>query len=245
VATKDAVAAVIGILSIIAARGPVARASDVLHREGVEAFEAVAAVEPAPAPPPRMPAEMIGLHAMRDGMMALGVGLVFGHTHADALAELVRVAARRGVRAVRPVPDRALLLTGVSALNAGGLITAAERLGFLLHADDPRRRIAACPGAPACASGLIPARTLASTMAPVLAPVTKSGHNAVALHISGCPKGCAHPGPAALTLVGTSQGYGVIYQGAARDTPHHYVDAAGLGDEIARLALGSTEAVHG
>jgi precorrin-3B synthase len=192
-----------------------------------------------------MPAEMIGLHAMRDGRMALGVGLVFGHTHADALAELVRAVARHGVRAMRPVPDRAMLLTGVSALNAGELITAVERLGFVVRADDPRRRIAACPGAPACASGLIPARTLASTMARVLAPIMKSGHNGVALHISGCPKGCAHPGPAALTVVGTLQGYGVIYQGAAHDTPHHYVDAARLGDEIARLAPGTTEAVHG
>jgi precorrin-3B synthase len=249
-ARKDAVAAVLRLLSIIAARGPAARAADVLHREGVEAFlvEAfltVAALEPAPTPSPRMPAEMIGIHAMRDGMMALGVGLVFGHTHADALAELVRAAARSGARAVRPVPDRVMLLTGVSVLNAGGLIAAAERLGFLVHADDPRRRIAACPGAPACASGLIPARTLASTMAPVLAPIMTPGPNRVVVHISGCPKGCANPGPAALTLVGTSQGCGVIYQGAARDTPHRYVDAARLCDEIARLAPGPTEAVHG
>jgi precorrin-3B synthase len=245
VAQKDAVAAVLHILDIIAARGPAARAADVLTREGIAAFHAVASVEPASAPPPRMPAEMIGLHAMHDGTMALGVGLVFGHTHADALAELVRAAARHGVRAVRPVLDRAMLLTGVSVLNAGGLLTAAERLGFVVHADDPRRRIAACPGAPACASGLIPARTLASAMVPILAPIMKSGHNGVAVHISGCAKGCAHPGPAALTLVGAPQGCGVVHHGAACETPHHYVDAARLGEEIAHLASGITEAVHG
>jgi precorrin-3B synthase len=245
VAPKDATSAVVGILTILAARGPAARAADVLHRENVEAFLAAAAIEPAPAPPPRMPSEMIGLHAMRNGMMALGVGLVFGHTHADMLSELVRVAARQGVGAVRPVPDRAMLLTGVSVLDAGGLITAAERLGFVVHADDPRRRIAACPGAPACASGLIPARTLASTLAPVLAPIMKPGHNGVAVHISGCLKGCAHPGPAALTLVGASQGCGVVHHGAACETPHHYADPALLCDEIARLVPGSTEAGHG
>jgi precorrin-3B synthase len=242
VALKDAVAAVLRILSTIAVHGVTARAADVLHRGSVEALFAV---EPAPAPPLRMPAEMIGLHAMCDGMMAFGVGLVFGHTHADALAELVRAAARRGVRAVRPAPDRAMLLTGVSALNARDLIISVERLGFVVRAADPRRRIAACPGAPACASGLIPARTLASTLAPVLAPIMKPGQNSVAVHISGCPKGCAHPGPAALTLVGASQGCGVVHNGSACDTPHHYADPARLGEEIAHLAPGSPEAAHG
>jgi precorrin-3B synthase len=245
VAQKDAVAAVLHILSMIAARGPAARAADVLRLEGVAVFRGVAAIEPAPAPPSRKPAEMIGLHAMRDGMMTLGVGLVFGHSHADALAELVRVAARHGVRAVRPVPDRAMLLTGISALNARDLVTAAERLGFVVHADDPRRRIAACAGAPACASGLIPARTLASTLAPVLAPIMNPGHNGVAVHISGCPKGCAHPGPAALTLVGAPQGCGIVHHGAACETPHHYADPALLGDEIARLMLQSAETSYG
>jgi precorrin-3B synthase len=245
VTPDDAIGAVIGILSIIAAHGSAARAADVLHREGVQAFQDAAGVEPAPVPPPRMPAEMIGLYAMRDGLMALGVGLVFGHTHSDALAELVGVAARRGVRAVRPMPDRAMLLTGVSALNARDLIVAAERLGFVVHADDPRRRIAACPGAPACASGLIPARMLASTLAPVIAPLLPPERNCVLVHIAGCPKGCAHPGPAALTLVGTPQGCGVIHNGSARETPLRYADPARFSDDFKQLAAMSTEAAHG
>jgi precorrin-3B synthase len=245
VAPEGAVRAVIGILSIIAAHGPAARAADVLHREGVQAFQDAAGIAPAPAPPPRVPADMIGLHAMRDGLLALGVGLVFGHTHSDALAELVGVAVCRGVRAVRPMPDRAMLLTGVSALNAGDLIVTAERLGFVVQADDPRRRIAACPGAPACASGLIPARMLASMLAPVIAPLLPPERNGVLVHIAGCPKGCAHPGPAALTLVGTAQGCGVIHNGSAREMPPGYVDAARFSDHLAHLVATSTKAAHG
>jgi precorrin-3B synthase len=245
VARKDAPRAVIDSLSIIAARGPAARAADVLTRESVGEFHAITAVAPAAAPPPRVPAEMIGLHAMRDGTMALGVGLVFGHAHVDALGELIRIAVRRGVRAVRPMPDRAILLTGVSMLNTRGLIAAVERLGFVVHADDPRRRIAACPGAPACASALIPARVLASTLAPVLASLMPPGRNGVAVHISGCPKGCAHPAPAALTLVGAPQGLGVIREGAARDAPLRYLDPARLSDEASNLMRGAMEARHG
>jgi precorrin-3B synthase len=245
VALRDAVAAVLPIVAIIAAHGPGARAADVLRRESVEAILAVAAIEPSPAPSPRMPAEMIGLHATRDGMMAFGVGLVLGHTHADALAELLRVAADRGVRAVRPVADRAMLLTGVSALNARDLILAAERLGFVVHADDPRRRIAACPGAPACTSGLIPARTLASALAPVLASIAGPERGGIAVHISGCAKGCAHPHPAALTLVGTPQGCGVIHNGSAREPPQHYADPDRFSEELSHLVAKSTEAAHG
>jgi precorrin-3B synthase len=239
------VEAVIGILSMIAAHGPAARAADVLSRDGIAPLRVVAAIEAAPAPPPRTPAEMIGLHAMRDGTLALGIGLAFGHTHADALAEFVRVAGLHGAHAVRPAPDRALLLTGVSALDACDLTNAAERLGFVVRSDDPRRRIAACPGAPACASGLIPARALASTLASVLGPVMKPGRNGVLVHVSGCPKGCAHRASAALTLVGAPQGCGIVLGGTARVTPHHYVDPARLSDEILGFAAQSTEAVRG
>jgi precorrin-3B synthase len=157
----------------------------------------------------------------------------------------MRRCAHHGARALCPAPDRTLLVTGVPARNAGGLVAAAERLGFVVQADDPRRRIAACPGAPACASGLIPARTLAATVAPLLAPTLKPEHNDVLVHISGCPKGCAHPGPAALTLVGTPQGCGVIHHGSARTAPHRYIDPASLSDEITRFAAHPTEVVHG
>jgi precorrin-3B synthase len=241
VTPKDAVRTVLNTLTIITAHGPAARASDVLAHDGVAPVQAVAAVEPAPAPPPRILTDMIGLHAMRDGALALGFGLPFGHTYAEALAELVRTAVRHRARAVRLVPGRAMLLTGVSALHARDLIGAAERLGFVVHAGDPRRRIAACPGAPACASGLIPARTLASMLAPALAPVLTPAQDVV-VHISGCPKGCAHPGPAALTLVGTPQGCGVVHHGTARETPDHHVAPAQIGDEISYIAAGSLAA---
>jgi precorrin-3B synthase len=192
-----------------------------------------------------MPAEMIGLHSAPDGTVAVGIGLAFGHTHADALAEIVRIAAIHGAKAAWPAPARALLLIGVSAPDTLSLTAEAERLGFVVDAGDPRRRIAACPGAPACGSGLTPARALASALAPILEPVLKQECGGIALHISGCPKGCAHPLPAALTLVGTPRGCGIVHHGSARMVPGHYVDPAHLGDEILRIAARSREAAHG
>ena len=199
---------------------------------------------PASSPPQRAPAEMVGLHPAPDGTFAIGIGLAFGHAHADALAEITRIAAARGARAVRPAPDRALLLIGVAAPDAADLQAAAEQLGFVTRADDPRCRIVACPGAPACASGLIPARALAATLAPTLARHIPAARG-VSVHISGCPKGCAHPRPLALTLVGTERGCGIVRDGTARATPDSYIDPANLAAEISRIAADTCEAAHG
>jgi precorrin-3B synthase len=241
---REAVEVVVNILKIVAAHGPAARAANIVSREGVAAFRA-SPIVPAPAPVSRTPAEMIGLHAMRDGTAALGIGLAFGHTHADALQAFIRVAARYGALAVRPAPERTMLLNGVSMGNARDLSGAVEQLGFVMRASDPRRRIAACPGMPACTSGLIPARTLASTLAPALAPVLDPQRSGVVVHISGCSKGCAHPAPAELTFVGTPQGCGVVRGGTAREVPHQYIDPARLGDAMAGLAATPAEARHG
>jgi precorrin-3B synthase len=45
----------------------------------------------------------------------------------------------------------------------------------------------------------------------------------VIIHLSGCRKGCAHPAPAAVTVVGTEIGCGIIRDGSARAVPHRVV----------------------
>src|SRR4029450_8931084 len=115
---------------------------------------------------------------------------------------------------------------------------AAEGLDFITDASDPRRRIAACPGAPSCAHGLIAARALAAELA---RHVSLSG-DGIAVHVTGCAKGCAHPRAAPFTIVGAEQGCGIVRDGSARDEPAVYadpVDRAALLDRIA-----AHEAVH-
>jgi precorrin-3B synthase len=108
---------------------------------------------------------------------------------------------------------------------------AAARLGFIVEADDPRRRIVACPGSPSCASGLIAARTIAAELAPRLSPALPL------VHISGCAKACAHPAPAPVTIVGTPQGCAIVRDGAARETPEAIVAANGLAAALAAPAI--------
>src|SRR6202022_980061 len=107
-------------------------------------------VTAAPRPAARPPIEPIGRHRLRDGRIALGVAPAFGHADAPALSRLASLARDLGVRALRPAPGRALRLAGLDKHDADGVIAAAGSLGFITGADDPRRRIAACAGKPAC-----------------------------------------------------------------------------------------------
>src|SRR5262249_6439668 len=159
----------------------------------------------------------IGIHSL-NGVCALGLGLAFGHAQADALIELASIAEANGARRLRSAPFRAILLGPLSEPRALVMRQIAERLGFLVDARHPRRRIVACPGAPSCTSGLIAARAIAAELAPRL-PASLS-----LVHISGCAKGCAHPAPAPLTIVGTAHGCGIVDDGSARDLLESCVD---------------------
>ena len=130
IAPRDAAGAVLALLTVIAAHGPTARAADIVESKGVEAFHSISGawIVRSPAPPPRIPAEMVGLHQGRDGTFAIGIGLAFGHVHADVLAEIVHIAIIDGVQAVRPAPDRALLLLGVAASRVADLTASASTL---------------------------------------------------------------------------------------------------------------------
>ena len=87
-------------------------------------------------------------------------------------------------------------------------------LGFIVDADDPRLRIAACPGAPACMHGHRSVRDDATRWALLLPKV-----DGVVLHVSGCAKGCARPSATAATFTATATGYDLILDGTAGDPP--------------------------
>lgn len=127
------------------------------------------------------------------------VGFAFGQMRAATLAALVATQ-----RAIRVTPWRMLIIEGLADLpDLPDLITSP---------DDPLLHVTACTGAPDCAQGSGATRTLARA----LAPYVPAGQH---LHVSGCTKGCAHPGVADVTLVATGRGYNLIRGGAACDAP--------------------------
>ncbi len=235
VASEHAVEAAIRLLAIIAARGPEARAHDIIRNDGLDALRAPVAdlLTNASAPRPRPRAEPIGIHRLRDGRIAAGLGLAFGHTHATALRQMVDAAENAGANGIRTAPARSLLIIGLAPARAAALAALADRLGFLVRPDDPRRHISACAGRPLCASAQLPTRALGPEIARA---ATSLLDGSLTVHLSGCAKGCAHAREAALTIVGNRTGCGIVVNGSACDAPLAAIPADALALRFARLA---------
>jgi precorrin-3B synthase len=213
----------------------VARARDLVAADGMAAFRSAVAdliIHDGPARSQRRFNDTFGIFPLRDGSFAYGVGLAFGHADAMSLQRLTEAAKAAGARGMRAAPGRALMIVGLTRQPAS-LAAAAEALDFIVNADDPRRHVVACAGAPICASADIAARAIAPQIAAAAAPHLDGSFK---IHISGCAKGCAHPAPAALTIVGTSSGCGLIAKGTARDAPFKVVATNALPAAVAEIA---------
>ncbi|MCJ2036836.1 precorrin-3B synthase [Methylobacterium sp. J-068] len=207
VAEADAPRVVDGALRMLAASGRrrIRDLDDGHFASFAEAFGLV------PAPPmldaPRL---RPGLFPLQSGRVALLVDAPFGRCTAESLDVVADAAETLGPEALRLSPTRGLLLVAPGPAAAGAVRAALDEAGFLTRADDPRGAVAACPGAPACASGSTPTLRDAARLAGLLRPFAARGLRA---HVSGCAKGCAHPGAADLTLVGRDGAYDVVLNG--------------------------------
>ncbi|TPI27262.1 precorrin-3B synthase [Mesorhizobium sp. B3-2-1] len=172
----------------------------------------------------------IGLFNLNNGH-ALGIGLPYGSMPADKIIALAQKTLALGATEIRLAPGRALLFLGQPADTSQPLQQTAATLGFVTTPADPRTRIAACPGAPACASGRIATRDIAEAIAAENADILD-----FTLHISGCAKGCAHPGPAALTIVGDENGAGLVVNATAKALPAGYRPGYDAARGISRVA---------
>jgi precorrin-3B synthase len=224
VGAENAVEAVTRLLKVVAERGCGTRVRDILRPEGPARLISRIAdllIGGAASSVPQRRSEAIGPNPLGDGAFAYGVGLPFGHTDAALLQALNRAAQCAGACGWRTA-HRTLLAIGLARDACRVFAGEAATLDFIVHADDPRRRVIACAGAPACSCGHIAARALAPRIAAAAAPLV--GDRSV-IHLSGCAKGCAHPAPAALTVVGTAGGCALIKNGTARERPFASVAA--------------------
>lgn len=134
-----------------------------------------------------------------------GVGVAFGVMSAGELDALAAVA-RTGDGMVRITPWRGFVLAGLEA--------PPEVAGLITSPGDPRLSVVACVGAPACAHASV--RTLADAAVFSEAVGIKAEMKAgCVIHVSGCGKGCAHPGAASVVLVGEGGRYNVVRDGRA------------------------------
>jgi precorrin-3B synthase len=227
VATADVPATAVRLAeAFLARRGAARRMAELTDTPEAARTILEAAGLAANVRPYEMPAvsEVIGLHGT-----TLGVGIPFGQMDAAQLSTLATTARRSAAGDLRLTPFRAILLPDVRAPEVATATLAAA--GFITDPADPCRAVVACTGAPACSSGLQPARVTAADLAPIAARLPGEG---VRLHVSGCAKGCARPGITALTLVGTEAGYDLVLDGTTRDRPRNFgLDPAALAGLLA------------
>lgn len=187
-------------LRVFADRAEIGCAGDVwvvaLGEAAARAVEAargfVGASRPSPRPSPGGRGGLVRVGAVAGGF---GVGVPFGSAAAGVWEALADFAERSGDGRLWLTPSRVVLIAGARA--AQGL----EAFGLIVDPEDPLLRVAACPGAPACRSATVATRDLAARLRP---------GPGMTVHVSGCEKRCAHPGPASLTLVGRDGRFDVV-----------------------------------
>lgn len=194
------------------------RMRDLVAEQGAAAIGHGAGLVRVGVPPtarPIHPSGFLGVHALGSAAF-VGIGLPFGRIVAEDLSEIASAATAHGALGLRLTPWRAILVP-VPLLSAAHTILGKLAMGgFVFDAGDPLRRIAACPGAPCCPRGTTPVRSDAARLAANIVGAAGSG---IVLHVSGCEKGCAHPGAAPLTLVGRNDRYDLVRDGVACGSP--------------------------
>jgi precorrin-3B synthase len=155
-----------------------------------------------------------------------GVAAPFGALSADQLQLTADLAERFAEAELRLTPWRAVLIPAIASGALGRIQDECARAGLITDASDRRRHVAACAGAPACASASVQTRDIAAALAPLLRPEDT-------LHVSGCAKSCASSTSACITLVGRDGFFDLVLNGRPGDAPALF----GLSSEEARVAV--------
>lgn len=239
---EKAAEAVLRVLRAIAAIGPAARGRDIEPETLDGLFDPTAAGVRIPATArPILGFEQLGVPPssaadpsnLGHDNWVLGLALPYRQARAADMINLLDAVEMLGISDIRLCRGHGLILTG---LHYGQLLraeAAARKFGFWTSETEPRANIALCAGTMGCASAHFDTRA-AADLAAGKAPAILDG--SITLHLSGCPKGCAHPAATALTLAGAPSGYGLVVNGAASGQPALYIATNDLEIALVRLA---------
>ncbi|MGY0788256.1 precorrin-3B synthase [Azospirillum argentinense] len=137
----------------------------------------------------------------------LGVAFPFGRLDVDRLEALAALTHE-----IRITPWRALLL----AAPQDGAAETATALGGILDHHDIRLKLTACSGVTGCDVGTTDTHADGLAIAGRAAGLLEAVRM---VHVSGCAKGCAHPGAADVTLTAREGVYDVALNAAPGGTP--------------------------
>jgi precorrin-3B synthase len=203
-AAEWAIQSAVSLLRTIAEGGRKMRGRDLLPTYQ-EVQRPVKAREPEPS---RLHPGDITLLA--DNRSAAVVALPFGTVKAETLIALSVEMQGLGVTEFRLSPDRMLIMLCPDEASAATALTHASAFDIITQPDDPRLRIVACAGAPACASGYFNTHELGRDLA-AKSPEWLDGR--FLLHLSGCEKQCAQPSGPHVDVIGVPGSRKIVANG--------------------------------
>ncbi len=228
-AGDQSIAGVLTLLKRLSLLGPRARGRDLDAEELRGLFPGVRINAQAVAARATSP---IGIISLAMNGYALGLRPSFGQIHARNIARFLAAAEESGVNEIRTGPEHSILLLGPAADKLERLRLLAASCGFQTRDDDPANYIVPCSGTGACAFAHYATKE-AATDCVEFAPALLDG--SFKLHLSGCSKGCAHPSPAALAVVGGPNGHAIILDGSASAEPAVHIGKENLKSALTRL----------
>jgi len=143
-----------------------------------------------------------------------GVGAAFGRLDANMLDTAACAAEIFGTGEIRLTPWRALILPHVQAQQADAMRAYFAAHRFIVDHEDARLAIVACGGASTCERGTTDTRSDALALMSVARRLCNRG---VALHVSGCAKGCARQAATPFTLIADARRYDLVVDVTAID----------------------------
>jgi ferredoxin-nitrite reductase len=160
-------------------------------------------LENCPMSPPTQRYAHLGVHPQRQtGLSYIGIHLRLGQLTATQLRGLVQLSKTFGSSHLRLTPWQTILLPDIPDEQIPDVLQNLSLLGLSVSDNRVDAAIVACAGKPSCAAAetqtQIHAIALANSLTQQIAlecPVN--------IHFTGCPKSCAQPSPAEITLLGT------------------------------------------
>jgi precorrin-3B synthase len=191
---------------------PPRRMRGLMESCGADGIAALAGLRPGPPRKNGVVEEPCPVGLLRfNETYCFGVGAAFGRLDAHMLDAAARAAEIFGTGEVRLTPWRALIVPFVHAEEADAIRAYFTAHNFIVDRGDARLAIAACGGGSTCAHGTTDTRSDALALMPFARSLCKTG---VALHVSGCTKGCARQAATPLTLIAHAGRYDFVVDGA-------------------------------
>ncbi len=155
--------------------------------------------------PPTQPYAHLGVHPQGQiGLSYVGVSLPLGQLTVNQWRGLVQLSATFGTGHLCLTPWQSVLLPNLPHEQVAHLLHGLANLGLSAAATQPDTAIVACAGKPGCGASATETQPHALALADYLQGRFPEQMPPVNIHFTGCPKSCAQPSPAEITLLGTT-----------------------------------------